>query len=275
MVSLTKSVQVLSDGSLSGVKPRLPVLSNPVGIIIQDLVTPMERSRDVQACPMNDAPKIGDQAKDSPYLISDAWVLYMKKLMSQRAWDWWIVYEFMLMINRPSKWGSGTPDQMPKFELIALPCNFVELDKFVTGYGRVVSRDSVNFDTSKLDPSKDNWFYRPSEFWKATMHDDGGNVYLVGDSDHVYTPNVKQKPEVWINLKRVEMFPTLPMDVTYDGKVYTITGYCLQGASVYGHSEEIDIPLRLARVPGELIHPCPEWRLKEKPVPPEVRPEWQ
>ena len=64
------------------------------------------------------------------------------------------------------------------------------------------------------------------------------------------------------------------MDVTYQGKAHTITGYCLQGASVYGHAADMDIPLRLARVPGELLHPCPEWKLNEKPVPPEVRPEW-
>lgn len=253
---------------------RLPVMSGTLGIITQDLVTPMERAGDVQVAPLHDAPRWGDHPKDGTYKVADNWVLYMKTQMTQKAFEWWIVNENTLMINRPSKWGSGWPWQQPMFENIALPCNFVELDDFRYGHARVVSRSSVNFDTSTLDPAKDNWFYKPTQFWKATRHVPSGKVYLVGSELHVYTPVIKQKPEIWLNTKRIELFPTLPMPVTYKGVQYIITGYCLRGASVYGHAAEMDIPLRLARVPGECEHPCPEWRLIEKSVPPETRENW-
>lgn len=254
---------------------RLPVIPHRIGIIKQDLeeLADTGMSITVQARKLNDTPKIGP--KGDTYIVSDAWVNYMRKLMTQKAWDWWIVAEYMLMINRPSKWGGGKPTQMPAFECIALPCNFIASDAQTATHARVVSRDSQNFDTSQLDSRKDNWFYAPHQFWKATAHNDNGEVFLVGASLHVYTPVIREEPEQWIERGFVEWFPTLPMTVTYQGKQHTITGYALKGASVYGHAEEMDIPLRLARTAGELIHPCPEWRLIEKPVPPEVRPEWK
>lgn len=252
---------------------RLPVIPHRIGIILQDLDESADTgtSWTVQARKLNDTPKIAP--KGATYQVSDKWVLYMKKLMTPRAWFWWIAAEFMLMINRRSKWGTGKPDEMPRFECIALPCNFIASDAETAFFARVVGRDSRYFNTDTLDPKKDNWYFAPHQFWKATMHKDG-YVRLVGQSDHVYTPVIRQLPEQWIQKDFVEWFPKLPMIVTWKGKPYLITGYSLLGASVYGHAEHEDIPLRLARTPGELIHPCPEWRLNEKPVPPEVRKEW-
>lgn len=245
---------------------RLPVIPYKLGIILQDYDESAYTgtSWTVQARKMNDTPKIAP--KGATYQVSDKWVLYMKKLMTYRAWFWWIAAEYMLMINRRSKWGTGKPDEMPRFECIALPNNFIASDSETALFARVVGRDSRFFNTDTLNPERDNWYHNPHQFWKATMHKEG-QVRLVGQADHVYTPVIRQLSEQWIQKNFVEWFPKLPMNVTYNGKTHTITGYCLLGASVYGHAEHEDIPLRLARVPGELIHPCPEWRLSEKPVP--------
>ena len=264
-------------GDVQYEKKRLPVVPHTIGIIRQDLRdseigADTGTSITVQARKLNDTPKIAP--KGDVIVVSDAWYLYMKKLMTQKAWEWWGVWPRMLMINRESKWYDETSTEMPKFECIVLPNNFIAADSFVNGFARIVARDSKNFPALSLDPKADNWFYRPWEFHKATAHDDAGNIWLVGQSFHVYTPVIREEPEIFIQADFVEWFPSLPMTVTYQGRSHVITGYCLQGASVYGHAENEDIPLRLVRKPGELLHPCPEWKLNEKPVPVEMRPEW-
>lgn len=253
---------------------RLEVVPYRLGIIKQDLLEPVDTgmSITVQARKMNDSPKVGP--KGDTVLVSDDWYLYMKKLMTDPAWTWWGVSPCMLMINRTSKWFDEDSKEQPRFECIALPNNFIASDVSVNGFARVVARDSRNFPALLLNPKLDNWFHRPWQFWKCTAHNDNGDVFLVGASLHVYSPVIREEKELYIQENFVEWFPALPMTVTYQGKQHTITGYCLQGASVYGHAETMDIPLRLARKQGELLHPCPEWRLNEKPVPPEVRPEW-
>ncbi len=266
-------------GDVQYEKKRLPVVPYKLGIILQDmrpeelaLAALQPTSQVVQAREANDNPKPVGNTKGSPMLVSDDWYYYMKKLMTQKAWEWWGVWPNMLMINRESKWWDETSNEMPKFECILLPCNFIASDKTTNQYSRIIARSSVNMPP--LDPAKNNWFSEPWMFSKATMHAVTGNVQLVGTGFHVYTPIMKQAAELWIETSFVEWFPSLPMDVTYQGRSHTITGYCLQGASVYGHAEEMDIPLRMATKPGELLHPCPEWILRELPVPPEVRPEW-
>ncbi len=258
-------------------RKRLPVVPYILGIVreeLKEIGVPVGTTNVVQARKMNDSPKIAP--KGDTIVVSDSWYLYMRKLMTQKAWEWWGVTPRFLMINRDSKWSNPDIIEMPKFECIALPLNFIAAYNFVNGFARVVARNSQNFNTNTLDPKVDNWFYRPWQFSKASVHNaaTGGNIGLVGDGLHVYTPIIKEEPDIYIQRDFVEWFPPLPMSVTYQGKQYTITGYCLLGASVYGHADEMDIPLRLARVPGELIHPCPEWMLKEKPVPVEVRAEW-
>lgn len=279
MASPIRSLSVLSDGSIKEIGKRLPIVPYKLGIIKQDL-RPGEIGADtgttitVQARKMNDSPKIG--SKGDTVVVSDAWYIYMRKLMTQKAWEWWGVWPNMLMINRDdSKWWDENSTEMPRFECIALPNNFIASDLFINGFARVIARDSQHFDTSKLNPAKDNWYYFPWQFWKATAHNDFGQIWLVGSSFHVYTPVIKEEPDLYIERDFVEWFPELPMNVTYEGAQYTILGYATLGASVYGHAIEKDIPLRLARKSGECIHPCPEWKLNEKPVPPEIRAEWQ
>ena len=283
MAFLTNSISVFSNGNIKRGRGRLTPVPHKLGIIKQDLrpeeleaAEQQPTGQVVQAREANDVPKQFGNTKGSPILVVDGWYHYMKKLMTQKAWEWWGVWPNMLMKNRyDDHWANPEtfPGKLPHFECILLPCNFVASDKSTYQYSRIISRSSTN--VPQLDPEKNNWFYEPWMFSKATMHTVSGNVQLVGNGFHVYTPIIKQAAELWIETSFVEWFPSLPRDVTYEGKKIRITGYALLGASVYGVSEDMDIPLRLARVPGECIHPCPDWSLQEKPVPVEVRAEWQ
>ena len=269
-------------GDVQYEKKRLPVVPYKLGIVKEDLRKDMAETgteNTVQVRKAHDNPKPIETVKGDTIVVSDAWYYYMRKLMTEKAWEWWGVLGFLLMKNRTDDhWAQPEkyPNALPRFECIVLPLNFIASDKVTGDYSRIIARDSRNFKTSTLDPKIDNWFYRPWQFSKATTHKTltGGGINLVGSGFHVYTPIIREEPELWVRTDFVEWFPSLPMDVTYQGRKYNITGYCLQGASVYGHAEEMDIPLRLVRKPGELEHPCPEWTLHELPVPPEVRPEW-
>jgi hypothetical protein len=258
---------------------RLPVVPYQLAIITQNWESSAwdSDSQVVQACPLMDYPK--GTLKGHTYVVSDTWVLYMRNLLGERAWKWWIQTDVRnyLMINRGSKWNFDGNTDEPAFEDIALPNNFVALDKFTDTHARIINRHSLNFEVGSLDSAHDNWFYKPYQFWMATTQRNAEphEVGRIGDGTYwVYTPVMGQR-EQWIQNSRIEMFPPLPMDVTNQGKRYTITGYALLGASVYGHAAEMDIPLRLCRTLGEWIEPCNEWHLQTKPVPPEIKPEWK
>jgi hypothetical protein len=258
---------------------RLPVVPYTLAIITQLWESSAwdGDSQVVQAGPLMDYPS--GRLKGHTYLVADSWVLYMRKLLGERAWKWWIQTDVRnyLMINRGSKWNFDGNTDEPAFENICLPNNFVALDTFTDTHARIVHRNSLNFPVSTLDLSKDNWFYRPWQFWMATTQRNAvpHEVRRIGDGSYfVYTPVMGSRDQ-WIQKSRIEMFPSLPMDVTYQGKVYRITGYALLGACVFGHANEMDVPLRLVRQIGELIEPCPEWRLSTRPVPPETKPEWK
>lgn len=249
--------------TLQNTRPQLPVIPYKLGIIKQRFGLKLERSFDVQAGPMMDHPK--GVTKGHTIIVPWSWFEYMRKLMTAQAWWWWKRPD-MLMVNRRHKYDEMDPPELDecRFENISLPCNFIAIDQVTNTHGRVVGR-SNNFDTRNLDPNKNNWFYEPYLFWKASMQNKEGVIRNVGRGLDVYTPVIRQQPEQWIFLNNVEFFPKLPFDVEYEGKIETVTGYCLLGASVLGHTETRDIPLRLCTKPGELIHPT-DWKLNTKPV---------
>ena len=83
----------------------------------------------------------------------------------------------------------------------------------------------------------------------------------VGDGLDCYFPNMKRTAHLWISANDVELFPPLPAG---------IRNYALDGASVYGWDGLQYHPLRLARKPGELVHPRSDWTLQTSSVIPPV-----
>lgn len=246
--------------------PRLPVVPYKLGIIKQS-DKPTQRSFDPQTQPLMDNPK--GKNKGHTYVVPLKWIKYMAKLMTPQAWLWW-KRPYAMMVNRRHKYDGMDPldSDECRFENIMLPCNFIAFDQMTDTHGRVVGRMNT-YDTTKLNPLRNNWFYEPYLFWKASMHSKEGVVRNVGRGLNVYTPVIRQKPEQWALLDYVELFPKLPFDVEYEGEKETVTGYCLLGANVIGHAATRDIPLRLCTKPDELIHPT-TWKLDTEPVIPEI-----
>ena len=240
---------------------RLPVSPYPLGII-KMRTDPLQRENDPQTLAMMDYPSGSN--KGHTIHILRAMYDYLKKIQSAKAHAWLFRPQTM-MTNKPHEWdGTGNNDPC-MFENIGLPCNFVAMMEFTITHARVVSRLNTA-DLSTLDPAWHNWEHMPTEFWKATMRNADGRVFKVGSGLDVYTMVVRQLPGLWIPLRDVERFPTLPMVVTYEGTPYTIDGYCVKGNEVYGHTADFDVPLRTVGKDG-LQHPCPEWTLITPPVP--------
>lgn len=246
---------------------RLTVVPFKLGIIRQRFDIPIFRSFDPQYAPLMDEPR--GRNKSSPIVVPVEWIRYMRSLMTAEAWSWW-KRPFMLMVNRRHMFDDLDPpsDDECRFENIMLPCNFIAVDKVTYTHSRVVSRLNYH-DTSQLDPRRNNWFFEPHLFWKASMHNAEGLVRNVGTGLDVYTPVIRQQPEQWALNAHIEFFPDPPFEVTYDGKRATVRGYCLLGASVFGSTDSQDIPLRLCVRPRVWIHPT-EWKLETAPVIPAV-----
>jgi len=243
--------------------PQPEVLPYRLGIVKQRLPPEVDFFRlfDVQYTPLQDEPK--GRTKGHTVLVPDAWFVYMKKLMTTVAYDWWRHPGSLNFNKHYVNDGTPTPGKdRPYCENITMGCNFIAFDKMTETHGRVVSR-SNKFDPRLLDPAKNNWYFEPHLFWKATAHNVQGKVINVGAGLNVYHPAIKNRPEQWLILEPyVELFPRLPLTVTVDGKKITVTGYILRGASVIGRTLEAgDIYLLQARVPGERVFTTPEFRL--------------
>jgi hypothetical protein len=207
-----------------------------------------------QVSPTQDTPADKLQ-KGHTILIGSSWFSYMRTLMTVPAYRWWTNIGAQIF-NHPDG---------DKAENIMLPGNFIALDSFTSTHARIVCKDSLQAP-SNLNPLVDCWYKKPTEYWMSTKVDKLGNIGLVGMASYVYTPVVKRLSERWCPLIKIELFPSLPFDVTYNGVVEHITGYCIEdGTDIYGHAESRDVPLRLV-VDRLVIHPCPEWQLDSKPV---------
>jgi hypothetical protein len=246
-------------------RPRLPVIPYKLGIIKQRFDMVFARSFDVQSGPLMDQPK--GRNKGHTYIVPLPWIEYMQKLMTPQAWSWW-KRPNMLMVNRRHKYDDLDPPDFDecRFENIMLPCNFIAFDYMTPTHGQVVGRMNTH-NTKMLNPKINNWFYEPYLFWKASIHNEKGVIRNVGAGFDVYTPVIRQLPQQWALLEDIELFPKLPFIVEYEGRWEEVTGYCLLGACVLGHTATRDIPLRLCTKPQEVIHPT-TWHLNTAPVVP-------
>lgn len=217
-------------------------------------------------------------AQDNPIGISkghtiqfdDSWFSYAKKIMTDSAYSWWST-PFTQVFNRHHRLDGCNPrnndgdTDEPRAENMIMPGNILALDKFTQTHARIICRDSMQAPVN-LNPLVDNWKTKPTEWMMSTMVDNNGVVRLVGSGRYVFTPVVKRLAERWCALIHIELFPPLPFDVTYDGSLEHVTGYCIEGTDVWGHAETRDIPLRLVGQDRVPVHPCDGWSLSSKPV---------
>lgn len=238
------------------------------GIIRLPVVTSTERTFDPATNAAMDHP-LGTN-KGHTMIVPLAWYNYLKLIQTPAAHNW-IFKPNSMMTNLPH-WldgiTGGTEATDPiRFECLILPCNFFEAISETTTHVQIRARSTQSATAKSMNPALNNWFNEPHLFWKAQMRNVAGDIRNVGNALDAYTAVMKQLPELWVHKKDVEMFPTLPFNVIYNLASYTVTSYRLEGASVYGRTDNIEIPLRLVRQPGEWIQ-NPGWVLGTKPVVP-------
>ena len=251
-MNYTLSVQGMRPISGSLNAPTVPVDSALVVrnqlAIVSKLETYMADPRpiEVNAVAWQDADIPTRPNKGHTIPVTNGWRRYLQKIQTAQAYKW-LVEPYTLWINR-TDWmceciGAGYG-------------NFVEiLGKSLDGqyYEIRASAHNANLDTT--DPAVFNWKNFPQLFGKCTARRKDGTILNVGARFDVYMPIIKQTPKLWVYAAEVELFPAYPAGVT---------GYVLDGASIYGYTGANGplLPLRLARKPGELVEPYTGWHLK-------------
>jgi hypothetical protein len=154
--------------------------------------------------------------------------------------------------------------EIPRAECIHCGGNFVEIERWENGHALLKSY--LNTDTTI--PDTDTWFNKPELHWKACAIDINGKVINVNNALDVYFPLVcATGSELWMYWDDLEEFAEIPpvglnVGILETGMTATIYDYRLEGASVYGVTQYGEIPLLLARVPGEYKFPT-TWMLQQ------------
>ena len=140
--------------------------------------------------PMQDEPR-GD-GKGQPIFIEQPIWDYLKKINSADG------YRYAKSIG--NLWMNRDDG---KVETVICGDNYVTWDMETDTHIRVISYP-VTFDTTQLNPSVDNWFYKRHLFWRATTIDGYGNISKPGGALDVYFMLVHGKNRLWMNKKDLE-----------------------------------------------------------------------
>jgi hypothetical protein len=211
---------------------------------------------EVNACSFNDwdNPSI---LKGDTIFVTPEMRLHLQKIQTLDAYNL-VTQKGHLWCNR-GDW---------KAELLTGFGNFLELTGEKVTNTKGTFYGVVGFpwaeDITKYDGNF-NWFNNPTTFSKETARRKDMTIINPGNGKDAYWILLKKKPKMWIYAPYIELFPPMPPEGT---------GYILRGASVFMQTADGVKPLRLARTPGELLHPDPRWKLNTGSVIPEVRPEW-
>ncbi len=241
--------------TLSTKAQRLPVIRNRLAIVsyLSDYMAdpnPIE----VNAIAFQDADVPKNKTKGHTIPVLQNWRTYLPKIQSAQAYH---------LVTTPNHCWINRDDWM--CECIGAGYgNFVEILQSVRTNGGLfheIHASAYNMNLSQTNPKTFKWETHPHLFGKETARREDGTIINPGAGVDCYFPIIKRTRHLWIHDDFVELFPPLPAGAS---------GYCLQGASVYAAMADYDRPLRLARKPGELIHPYPGWKLQTGSVIPPV-----
>jgi len=200
-----------------------------------------------------------DTLKGDRVLVSSSWFAHMKKIQSEKAYNW--------VRTKHAWWFNKDDDWMAELITSAGSVHHI-LDENQTHYK--IAGLPYDLETGSLDPNKHNWFHLPHLYTKITAHNMMGQMFRVGSGFNCYAPLLKKKPDLWIHKMYAERFTKPPFSVIYQEQQYTIVGYVLQGASVYGRTSTGEtIPLLLARFAGERMFTTLQWSINSQTTVPE------
>jgi hypothetical protein len=257
--------------------PRYPVIKNRLAIIswLSPYMSDPTWEFEVNAVELNDQAIPTRMGKGHAIPLLPQMYAFVWKIQSADAASL-VLRPGHLRINKHYV-GDGTneedKDPIPMVECISEGFgNFVEIIQTIknsTGVWHEVRALRWD-DPMTYSPAEVNGLTTPTLVHKETCRTKENHIVNPGDGKDCYFPLLKREPHLWIHDSFVELFPELPAVVTYQGRMLAGNGYALYGASVYLHTPEMDVPLRVALRPGHLAHPCPEWMLKTGTVVPPV-----
>jgi hypothetical protein len=270
-VPLSKTIKIYNNGSFDLFNdPPTPTNFAIVRIPTPEVPGPFDNT--VMAAAVNDQVPYPMKITKGDTIPCRAFFPFMSKIMTIPADRWaknphvlWINKRFFEDIDWPDYDAQGNPPDAsePVCECIEYPMNIVAYDYRIGDWFRLITYKNTE---PPLDPMTDNWFMKPWLWGKAqALSKDGLTVTNVGDALHVYLPAIKKSVSTWMHLSQLELFPPAPLESR---------GYILRGASIFMNTAQGIKALRLARAPGELIHPYPGWSMSTRSVIPEVRIDW-
>jgi hypothetical protein len=222
---------------------------------------------EVNVCGMADTVIPVSKMKGSPVLFLPDKQMIARKMQTEAGYRWaarpgsgMIIRHYIGDVTGAT--ADDGADPIPKIECVNGFGNFLKITETVKTRGGLFHRIEAlpyNGDASKLE----SWFTKPWYWMKMTARTPSGQIFNVGDGIDSYLPLLRRTSYLWIHNDFVEIFPVLPPE--------GVGGYILLGASIFMQTIDGIKALRLARTPGELIHPYTGWAMQTRSVVPEVR----
>jgi hypothetical protein len=252
--------------------PPIPIPQSGNFAIIKHLPAVMSDptwKTEVNVCALQDTVAPVSKAKGSPVLFLPDKQMAARKVQSEEGYRWaarpgsgMIIRHYIGdVLGSTAEDGA---DPIPKIECVSGFGNFIKILESVKTRGGLFHRIETlayNGDASNLS----DWFYNPAGWMKMTARTPDGQIMNVGAGLHSYLPLLRRTAYLWIHDDFIEKFPAPPTEWK---------GWILRGASIFMATDHGIKALRLARVPGELIHPYPGWSMSTRSVVPEVRIDW-
>jgi hypothetical protein len=252
--------------------PPIPIPQSGNFAIIKHLPEVMSDptwKTEVNVCALQDIVVPVNKLKGNPVLFIADKQMAARKVQSEEGYRWaarpgsgMIIRHYIGdVLGSTAEDGA---DPIPKIECVNGFGNFIKIFESVKTRGGLFHRiDTLayNGDASNLS----DWFYNPAGWMKMTARTPDGQIMNVGAGLHSYLPLLRRTAYLWIHDDFIEKFPAPPTEWK---------GWILRGASIFMDTDHGIKALRLARVPGELIHPYPGWSMSTRSVVPEVRIDW-
>ena len=144
----------------------------------------------------------GKEKGNSIPVFDNVWSYLEKINPDPRAMPFWRS-EGWLWINIPYIDEGKTP----RCESIMSPGNIISWDEETNSHVKLLAYD-CDMDTSLLNPSIENWKYRPDLFWKATSYNRNWEINNVGNGIDAYTMRIKNiGSTLWMHKDSIEVFP--------------------------------------------------------------------
>jgi len=152
---------------------------------------------------MQDFPSKAGTGKGAEIPIYPNWWSYLRKINSDKGYSYTRSIGAM-WIN--TWYDQEHPNPQPPAKAVSIigGGNFVRIDKRLDGWNRLVAFPK-DFDTSKLDPAKNNWYQESDSFWYPVAINAAGKMIKTNGGDVFFA--LIANTELWLHDTQIELLP--------------------------------------------------------------------